>query len=110
MRPCACALAHVCVYQCDVPVGSGGIYSSACDRRAAARACCVWCHRLVACVAAGATWWLVSYAPWAGRFGHTSVIDAAGAIYVIGGDGSTYNTPTIFNDVWVSTDGGADWT
>ncbi len=33
------------------------------------------------------------------------MIDAAGAIYVIGGNsgvGSTY-----FNDVWVSTDGGA---
>jgi hypothetical protein len=31
------------------------------------------------------------------------VVDAAGAIYVIGGyDGTTY-----FNDVWVSTDGGA---
>ncbi len=41
-------------------------------------------------------------APWAGRSGHTSVIDAAGAIYVIGGEGDTN-----FNDVWVSTDGGA---
>jgi hypothetical protein len=30
------------------------------------------------------------------------VIDAAGAIYVIGGLGSTY-----YHDVWVSTDGGA---
>jgi hypothetical protein len=42
-------------------------------------------------------------APWAGRLGHTSVIDAAGAIYVIGGRGST----TFLNDVWKSTDGGA---
>jgi hypothetical protein len=36
------------------------------------------------------------------------VVDAAGAIYVIGGigiDGNTY-----LNDVWVSTDGGADRT
>jgi hypothetical protein len=43
-------------------------------------------------------------APWAARFGHTTVIDAvSGAIYVIGGlYGSTY-----LNDVWVSTDGGA---
>ncbi len=34
----------------------------------------------------------------------TSVVDAAGAIYVVGGNsvGTTY-----FNDVWVSTDGGA---
>ena len=30
------------------------------------------------------------------------MIDAAGAIYVIGGGGSTR-----FNDVWASTDGGA---
>jgi hypothetical protein len=31
------------------------------------------------------------------------VIDAAGAIYVIGG----YLAPYFFNDVWVTTDGGA---
>jgi hypothetical protein len=43
-------------------------------------------------------------APWAGRDGHTTVIDAAGAIYVIGGRGFNY---TFFNDVLVSTDGGA---
>jgi hypothetical protein len=34
------------------------------------------------------------------------VIDAAGAIYVIGG----YNGGTHLADVWASTDGGADWT
>ncbi len=36
---------------------------------------------------------------------HTSVIDAAGAIYVIGGisgEGSAF-----YKDVWASTDGGA---
>ncbi len=44
-------------------------------------------------------------AEWAEREGHTSVIDAAGAIYVIGGSGSTdYD---FFQDVWASTDGGA---
>jgi hypothetical protein len=43
-------------------------------------------------------------APWAGRAGHTTVIDAAGAIYVLGGTNSTY----FFNDGWVTTDGGAD--
>jgi hypothetical protein len=32
------------------------------------------------------------------------VVDAAGAIYVIGGQGSGN---TYYNDVWVSTDGGA---
>ena len=52
---------------------------------------------------AGTTWSLViAIAPWAARFGHASVVDAAGAIYVIGGYGGTY-----FGDVWVSTDGGA---
>ncbi len=43
-----------------------------------------------------------SNAPWEGRYLHTSVIDAAGAIYVIGGRGSSDD----FNDVWRSTDGG----
>ncbi len=43
-------------------------------------------------------------AQWAGRDGHTSVVDAAGAIYVIGG---TSGGGTFYNDVWVSTDGGA---
>ncbi len=54
--------------------------------------------------AAGVTWTLViASAPWAGRAYHTSVVDATGAIYVIGGaDGSTG-----LSDVWVSTDGGA---
>ncbi len=42
-------------------------------------------------------------APWAARYGHSTVIDAAGAIYVIGGR----NRSTYFNDVLVSTDGGA---
>jgi hypothetical protein len=37
---------------------------------------------------------------------HTSVIDAAGAIYVIGGTNNNGGT-TFLNDVWASTDGGA---
>ena len=41
-------------------------------------------------------------AGWAARRYHTSVVDAAGAIYVIGGYGTTR-----YNDVWASTDGGA---
>ncbi len=42
-------------------------------------------------------------AGWAARQAHASVIDAAGAIYVIGGGyGGAY-----YQDVWVSTDGGA---
>ncbi len=37
------------------------------------------------------------------------MVDAAGAIYVIGGSyGYTfYGVGTVFHDVWVSTDGGA---
>ena len=56
---------------------------------------------VVRACAAGATWSLrTASAPWAERVGYTSVNDAAGAIYVIGGLGR-------LNDVWVSTDGGA---
>ena len=54
--------------------------------------------------AAGLPWTRrTASAPWAARFGHTSVIDAAGAIYVIGGYDGKY-----LADVWVSTDGGVD--
>jgi hypothetical protein len=56
-------------------------------------------------VAAGITWTSRTLkAGWAARASHTSVIDAAGAIYVIGGGGIT---GTYLNDVWVSADGGA---
>ena len=43
-------------------------------------------------------------AEWAARYGHTTVVDVSGAIYVIGGFGVD---GTYFADVWVSTDGGA---
>ena len=56
--------------------------------------------------AAGVTWTCrTASAPWAGREWHTSVVDAAGAIYVIGGY-SYSTTGTVYNDVWVSSDGG----
>jgi hypothetical protein len=57
--------------------------------------------------AAGVTWTCrTASAGWAGRYQHTSVVDAAGAIYVLGGNG--YNgTVTYYHDVWASTDGGA---
>ncbi len=59
-----------------------------------------------ACVHAGATWTSrTTSAPWAARYSHTTVVDAAGALYVIGGCGATY-----YRDVWVSTNGGADRT
>jgi hypothetical protein len=41
-------------------------------------------------------------AEWAARYGHSTVIDAAGAIYVLGGYGSS----KYLRDVWTSTDGG----
>ncbi len=60
-------------------------------------------------VAAGATWKLViDSAPWAARYLHTTVVDASGAIYVICGRSGTFTVSTVYNDVWVSTDGGLD--
>jgi hypothetical protein len=51
-------------------------------------------------------WSLVtSDAPWAARYGHTTVIDAAGTMYLIGG----YNG-TSLNDVWSSANKGANRT
>ncbi len=66
-------------------------------------------HAAVRVCVAGFTWMSrVTSAPWAGRRGHTSVIDAAGTIYVIGGVDTA--TGTVYNDVWVSTDGGPNRT
>ncbi len=62
-------------------------------------------------MAAGVSWTdRTTRAPWEGRYGHTSVIDAAGAIYVLGGFGSFLpSAPGSYDkDVWVSTDGGAN--
>jgi hypothetical protein len=76
-------------------------------RVAAARCGCVRCDRPVVArvLGAGVTWTCrTASAPWAAREWHTSVIDAAGAIYVIGGATGTY---TYLQDVWASTDGGA---
>ncbi len=54
-------------------------------------------------MAAGVTWTSRTLtAGWAARDFHTSVVDAVGAIYVIGGT----NGFTTFQDVWASTDGG----
>jgi hypothetical protein len=56
--------------------------------------------------AAGVTWTSrTANASWAFRYSHTSVVDAAGAIYVIGGHGGSNYTD--LQDVWASTDGGA---
>ena len=104
-----CSIACACASVCNgggtgtrCTAATGGIYSSAAtDSCAFALAI----GRSPIC-AAGVTWTSrTTSAPWAARNGHTSVIDAAGAIYVIGGTGDTY-----YHDVWVSTDGGADRT
>ncbi len=60
--------------------------------------------------AAGASWGLVtSNAPWGTRVGHTTVIDAAGNIYLMGGsDGSQQDIWK--NDVWMGTNKGANRT
>ncbi len=59
-------------------------------------------------LAAGVTWTNRTLsAPWEARAAHTSVVDAAGAIYVIGGEGGFDGTDN-YADVWASTDGGAD--
>jgi hypothetical protein len=75
------------------------------------RRACGWCHRLKVsrALAAGATWTSrTAGAPWETRSRHTSVIDAAGAIYVIGGFKYVTSSFTYyFDDVWASTDGGA---
>jgi hypothetical protein len=80
------------------------------DRCTSARVCRSGRHRRCA---AGVTWSLVtSDALWAARHMHTTVIDAAGAMYLIGGlsyekkNNSFYN----INDVWVSANKGANRT
>jgi hypothetical protein len=85
--------------------GTGDIYSAACDAGGRTCACLRLCHRPVSrALAAGVTWTLViASAPWAARGDHTSVIDAAGAIYVIGGGRFLGD----HDDVWASTDGGS---
>jgi hypothetical protein len=112
-----CASAYVCVRarvraswlrgRCGGPAGAGGISGSA---------ACAWFQfgaigRCRARSAAGRTFTnRTVQAGWAARCYHTSVIDAAGAIYVIGGEGSYNDTSksyTYYRDVWVSTDGGA---
>jgi hypothetical protein len=61
--------------------------------------------RVMCASATGITWTSRTLkAEFGPRDGHTSVVDAAGAIYVIGGG---IQDGTYFNDVWASTDGGA---
>ncbi len=96
----------MCAPSCGT-AATGGINSSAraAHRRPRARGF-GRCHRpgVARALAAGRNWTCrTAKAEWAARSGHTSVIDAAGAIYVISGGNAT----TEFQDVWASTDGGA---
>ncbi len=105
-RLCACASAL-----CGRFGGTAAIGGIA--RPAARAAACAWLRfgaigRVCRGSAAGVTWTSRTLAAeWAGRYYHTSVVDAAGAIYVLGGWGSG---GTYLNDVWASTDRGADRT
>ncbi len=99
-RVCLCA--HLAVVLALPWHGEDG---SACGVRGSR----VYVLRLVPAVgspalAAGVTWTSrTTSAPWGGRNSHTSVVDAAGAIYVIGGWGNA----GYYQDVWVSIDRGA---
>jgi hypothetical protein len=95
-------LAVVCVPTClHVRLAAG--WALPCDRRVFMMAALCVLRSFHRTVAAGMTWTSRTLAaPWAARGTHTSVIDAAGAIYVIGGFSGGF-----LQDVWVSTDGGA---
>ncbi len=61
--------------------------------------------------AAGGTWTcLLANAPWPARYRHTTVIDAAGTIYLMGGAVARGDQINVYNDVWVGTNNGANST
>jgi hypothetical protein len=93
---CVCVCKHMHICKCVYVPVHVFIY-----RQIHECACVPACrHRRVG---AGVTWSLVtSNAPWAARSRHTTVIDAAGTMYLIGGV-----SDTVYNDVWVSADKGA---
>ncbi len=105
---CVRARARLCVRVCVYrSAGTGGIHSTAGGRRGPPVPLVppAGCR---ARSAAGVTWTSrTASAGWAARAYHTSVVDAAGAIFVIGGGGFTGYGGTFFQDVWASTDGGA---
>ncbi len=112
VRPCVCARARVranggCTGTLVVVLRRAAVFTARPVTGGRTRVCFASATRPFAHVAAGASWTLVNAnAPWAARAYHTTVIDATGAIYVIGGRDDS----TIYDDVWVSTDGGADRT
>ncbi len=111
---CACVAASMVVLRLTVRVCVGAVVArrgrAVLIARPAAPACaCALLRfgaigRVDARLAAGVTWTSrTTSAPWAARYAHTSVIDAAGTIYVIGGRGGV---GIYYNDVWASMDGG----
>jgi hypothetical protein len=48
---------------------------------------------------------VTNYVQWEARTAHTTVIDASGIMYLMGGAGN--GTDNFFNDVWMSTNKGA---
>jgi hypothetical protein len=106
---CVCVCSEgVCVRRRCVGllVATAGHFAVCTARRAAACALALGSSVGSRVLAAGITWTdRETSAPLKGRIGYTTVIDAAGAIYIIGGgtwDGSIY-----YQDAWASTDGGA---
>jgi hypothetical protein len=119
---CVCVQRCVCVCMarlCTSRLFSGPpvarrrpvVYSARPAARGRARVrVCARCHRPGSrAFAAGVNWASrTASAEWAGRCGHTSVIDAAGVIYVIGGVKDNPQPTVVYQDVWASTDGG-EW-
>ncbi len=109
---CVCVVVCPCLSVC-VRLGVPLLHRRYCIARPATRGqprvcVCVCATGRSVAWAAGATWKSrTTGAQWAARFGHTTVIDAAGAIYVIGGNNGPHG---IRNDVLKSADGGADRT
>jgi hypothetical protein len=101
---CRCARAprRLCG-RCGGTAGTGSINSSA--GGAGGRACVGAIGRVSHVLAAGRTFTNRTLAaPWGDRASHTSVFGViSGAIYVIGGNDGQKR----YQDVWVSTDGGA---
>ena len=77
---------------------------------AAALASDVTCNDVWRSADQGVTWDCVNeHARWARRCYHSSVVDGAGAMYVIGGTAGTAEEDEDFADVWRSADEGKSW-
>ncbi len=101
---CVCARARLRVHACVCGSVYGGVWVSCVCPSARVGVFAVGAHRPGSCaLAAGVTWTSrTASAQFGPRFAHTSVVDAAGAIYVLGGYNGGFKS-----DVWVSSDGGA---